>query len=143
MEPAAPVMTADKLHKRVVNARAMRHEECTARANVIEEEEVLLAADVAVVAALRFLAELEPVVHELVFGEGDAVDALEGLVGGVAEPVGGRVLVDALGFDAVGVGDVRAEAEVDEGAAAVDGRASAVGDFFVDEVGLEVAVLKG
>ena len=50
-------------------------------------------------------------------------------------------LVDLEGLDPVGVGHVRAEAQIDERAAPVDRRGASVGDLFGDEVDLERVVL--
>jgi hypothetical protein len=51
-------------------------------------------------------------------------------------------LHDGKGFDAACMGDMRACAEIDERATAVDGGASAVGDFVFDEVHFVFAVLE-
>lgn len=51
-------------------------------------------------------------------------------------------LEDGEGLDATGVRDVRATAEIDHRATAVDGRRRAIGDHLIDEVDLVGVVLR-
>ena len=73
----------------------------------------------------------------LLVWEGNAVHALQLVVARLAEPVGGRVFGQLEGLDAARAGEVRPLAEVDEGAAAVDGRRRAVRQLGRDEGLLE------
>jgi len=54
----------------------VRQEEARARAELVEVEELLLEADLAVVALGRLLLEVLPLGELLLVGEGDAVDPL-------------------------------------------------------------------
>lgn len=86
--------------------------------------------------------------ESLVFGhlflvrEGDTVDSLQRIVVGVSEEVGGRVFGDHECLDFTGVRDMRTDAQVDHGTAAVDGGGCTIGDFGVDEVLLVFVVLE-
>jgi hypothetical protein len=73
---ALPVLLADEVLQPVVEARAVRQEEARARAELVEVEELLLEADLAVVALGRLLLEVLPLGELLLVGEGDAVDPL-------------------------------------------------------------------
>jgi hypothetical protein len=108
----------------------------------VERKELLVDADPAVVALLGLLEPVLVLGHLLGVGERDAVDALERVVLGVAHKVGRRGFGDREGLDLGRVGDVRAGAEVDERAAAVDGRRGAVRDLGLDEVSLVFVVLR-
>jgi hypothetical protein len=137
---ADAVLALDVVHELVVDARAVRHEEAGAGGELVEEEELLLGAEDAVVALLGLLDHEEVGLHLLRVREGDAVDALQGVVVGVAEPVGGGGLGHLEGLDGGRRGHVRAAAEVDQGPAAVGGGVAAVGDLGRDERGLEGVV---
>ena len=65
------------LNKSVVDARAVRHEEAGAGGHAVEEEELLLRADVAVVPLLGLLHSVLVVLHRGRVGEGDAVHPLQ------------------------------------------------------------------
>ncbi len=84
-------------------------------------EQVHLAAELAVVALLRFLDLLEIGLELLLLGEGGAVDAAEHLAVGIATPIGARDLHQLEGAaDLAGRGHVRAAAEVEPVALFVD-----------------------
>mmetsp|Transcript_24387 Transcript_24387/g.77250 ORF Transcript_24387/g.77250 Transcript_24387/m.77250 type:complete len:588 (-) Transcript_24387:95-1858(-) len=132
-----PQLPADELDKLVVQPTAERLEEARAGREVVEEKELLLDADRAVVALLGLLLQRLPLAELLLVGEGDAVHALQLVVARLAEPVGGRVFGQLEGLDAARAGEVRPLAEVDEGAAAVDGRRGAIRQLGRDERLLE------
>lgn len=98
----------------------------------MEEEQFLFPTDSTVISFRGFFKELAVIGHLFGVREGDAVDALEGSVVGVAEEVRGRVLEDRKGFNPARVGYVGATAEVDQGAAAVDRRRRVVRDLGLD-----------
>ena len=84
---------------------------------------------------LRGLSKEDFVLSQLFFiGEGDTVDALQGVVLGVAEEVRRGALSDHERLDLAGVGDVGADAKVDHRTAAVDGGGGAVGDLGLNEL---------
>ena len=103
-------------------------------------EELEFLAEAAVVAALRVFDALEVVVEVFLREEGGAVNALELRVLLVAEPIGTRQAHDLEGLDAAGGGDVRAAAEVDELAVAVEGDFVAGLRELLDEVDLHEVV---
>ena len=86
----------------------------------------------------HFLPDLEL----LLVGKGDSVQTLEGIVLGVSQPVGGRVLRGGKGLDLSGVGNVGTTAEIDEVTAPVNGGAGAVGDLCGQDLDLEGIVGK-
>ena len=95
-------------------------------AHWVKREQAELLADLAVVALLRFL-DLMQVLLEIVFlEERRAVDPLHRLVARVALPVRVRRVSSLNAFNRAGGRHVRADAEVDERVAVLDGVA---GDF--------------
>ena len=136
-----PVLLADELHQLVVNLGALRQEEARARGEGVEEEELLVETDQAVVALLRLLDAKLVLGHELLVGEGDGVDADQGVLGDVGSPVRPRALVDGHRLDPRGVGKVGAAAEVDHGAAAVAGDGGVLREV-ADELNLELILLE-
>lgn len=82
-----PVLGADIAGQGVVDGHAVGEEEAGTGRHLVEEEELLLLSNLAVVALGGLLEHLLVLVHLLLVGEGDAVDALEGVVLGIAEEV--------------------------------------------------------
>jgi hypothetical protein len=108
---------------------------------LLNAEEVELLAEDAMVAARGFFKAGEVGVEILFRKERRAVDALELRILFVAEPVGAGEAGDFEGLDAAGRGHVRAAAEVDEVAVAIEADLVAGRGELGDEVGLhEVAV---
>src|SRR6185295_3957658 len=95
---------------------ALRMPEDEAGSGVVaDREEIELAAQLPVVAALGFLEAMEVLVELFLREEGVAVDALHLRVALAALPVRlRRVLADLEGLDLARGGQVRAQAEVDE-----------------------------
>jgi len=136
------VLLAHELDKGIVDPRSVREEEAASGAQVVEEEEFLVFADLPVV-PLRCLSEECLILGQLLLvREGDTVDSLEGVVGVVTEEVGCGVFGDHECLDFSGVGDMRADAEINHGATAVDSRGGAVGDLGFDEVLLVLVVVE-
>src|SRR5690606_35809540 len=106
---------------------------------LVDVEEAHLLADAAVVALARFLDLGEVGLELLLRGKRGAVDALELLVLLVAAVVGAGDGEELEGLDLLGVADVRARAEVEELAVAVERDRLAFGD--VREAAELVAVL--
>mmetsp|Transcript_4005 Transcript_4005/g.16005 ORF Transcript_4005/g.16005 Transcript_4005/m.16005 type:complete len:884 (+) Transcript_4005:169-2820(+) len=130
---AQPVLLADERDEPVVDARAARLEEGRPRRERVEEEERLRRADAPVVALRRLFHAFAPLDEVLLVGERDAVDALQRVVVGLAEPVRRRGARHFERLDAPRVGQVRPHAEVDDGARLVRRRAAAVGNLGRDE----------
>ncbi len=97
----------------VVDLHAVGQPEGEARAEVREHEEVHLLADAAMIALLSLGEQLEVPVHLFLAVEGDALDAGEHLVVGVALPVGPGDSRELEGLEGLGVEQVRAHAHVD------------------------------
>lgn len=70
----------------------MRQEETTSRAVFIEEEQLLLLSDFAMIPTSSLLKELFVVPQLLLVWERNAVDTLQRVVVGIAKEVRGRVL---------------------------------------------------
>mmetsp|Transcript_538 Transcript_538/g.1044 ORF Transcript_538/g.1044 Transcript_538/m.1044 type:complete len:502 (+) Transcript_538:1007-2512(+) len=134
---AHAVLLADHVHQLVVDEGALGEHEGAAGREGVHVEEVLVRADVPVVALGGLLHEVDVLVHLLLGGEGDAVDALQTVVARLAQPVGARVLHHAEGLDHLGGRDVGPRAQVDQAAAAVGGHAPLVGDLALDQRDLE------
>ena len=132
---------ADVLLERLEQGPALRMPEHRARRLFLEMEQIHLAADPAVVALLGFLDLLEIGVELFLLGEGGAVDAREHLAVGIAAPIGAGDLHQLEGrSDLAGRGHVRAAAEVEPVALAVDLERLA-GRNGVDQLDLEQLVL--
>ena len=118
----AHVLGAPEVDHRVPEAHALGVEEGEAGALLVEAEEVEVPADAPVVALAGQLERLEVRRQLLLAREGGAVDAGEHRVLLVAAPVGAGEAGELEGAAAelVGARQVRAAAEVDELALAVD-----------------------
>ena len=73
-------------------------------------------------------------------GEGNPVETLQGIVFGVSQPIGGRMLRGSKGFDLTGVRNVGTTAQIDEIAISVNGGAGSVGDLRGQDFDLEGVV---
>ncbi len=100
-------------------------------------EQVQLAAEPAVVALLRLLDLGDVGLELLLVEERGAVDALKHLAVGPALPVGTGDREQLECADLAGVGDVRASAEVDELALAVEAEDAVLVQLVVDVLDLE------
>jgi len=107
----------------------------------MEEEQLLLATDLAVIPLGRLLLQLLPLLELLGIGERDAVDTLQSLSVGLALPVRGGVLGDLQSLYLTGVADVGSTAEIDKRAALVDSGAIG-GHLLVENANLELVVLE-
>ena len=118
--------------------RPLGHPEDQARADQgRDREQAQLLADLAVVALLGLFDLGEVGVEVLLVEEGGAVDALEHRLVGVAFPVGPGDREELERADLAGVGDVRASAEVDELALAVEAQDAVLVQLVVDVLDLE------
>jgi hypothetical protein len=88
--------------------------------DLLNAEEVELLAEEAMIALGDFFEAGEVGVEVFLREEGGAVDALELGILFVAEPVGSGEESDLDGLDAAGGGHMRAAAEVDEAAVAIE-----------------------
>mmetsp|Transcript_6588 Transcript_6588/g.15853 ORF Transcript_6588/g.15853 Transcript_6588/m.15853 type:complete len:566 (+) Transcript_6588:515-2212(+) len=136
-----PVLLLDQRHEAVVDAGAVGLEEARAGGQRVEEEEVVLLPEEAVVALLCLGDAVLVVLQLLVVREGDGVHALERVLGGVCPPEGAGAGGQRHRPQDGGVRDVRAAAEVDHRPNAVhrDGRVrrEALDDFDLELVLLE------
>ena len=105
---------------------------------VVDVEEAEVAAELAVVALLRFLHERKMGLHLGLVLEGGAVDALKLRVFLVAKVVGAGDVGELERADVAGAHDVGPGAEVDEVAVGVEGNFLALGDA-VEDIELELA----
>ena len=136
-----PVLLAHELHELVVNLSALGQEEARARGEGVEEEELLLETDQAVVPLLGLLDAQLVLRHELLVGEGDGVDADQGILGDIRPPVRSGALVHGNRLDPRGVGEVGPAAEVHHGPAPI----ARDGGFLrqvADELNLELVLLE-
>ena len=132
---------ADVILQRLEQRPALRMPEHRARRLLLEVEQVHLAAEPAVVALLGLFKLLEMKVELLLLGEGGAVDAGQHRVLGIAAPVGARDLLQFEGVaDLAGRGHVRAAAEIEPVALAVNFQAFA-GRNGIDQLDLEILAL--
>ena len=99
---------------------ALRMPEHRARRLFLQMEQVELAADAAMVALLGLLEPVQVVLELLLVAPRGAVDALEHLVARIAAPVGAGDLHELEGLELAGGRHVRAAAQVDPVALAVE-----------------------
>lgn len=86
------VLLSNELHQRVVDVCAARQEEAAARTQLVEEEQVLLPPQLAMVSLCSLFLEVLPFLELLGVRERDAVDPLQGLRIALPFPIGGGVL---------------------------------------------------
>mmetsp|Transcript_16660 Transcript_16660/g.40842 ORF Transcript_16660/g.40842 Transcript_16660/m.40842 type:complete len:383 (-) Transcript_16660:188-1336(-) len=126
-----PVLLADERDERVVDLGAVGQEEARTGRQRVEEEQLLVHADEAVVALLGLRDTQLVLLHQLVMREGDCVNPHQWVVLDVGAPVRTAALVHCHALDPRRVGEVRAAAQVHHGPAAVardDGVARQVAD---------------
>lgn len=141
LESSFPVLRAYEFHEGVVDVSSARLKEARSRRELVEEEQLLLLADLAMIALGRLLLELLPLLELLVVGEADAVDPLQHLGVRLALPIGRRVFGDLGRLDLASVPDVWAATNVDQRAASIDGGGRS-GDFLVQNAQFELIVLE-
>ena len=107
----------------VLQHHAAGQEEGEAGALVHNGEQAQLLPQLAVIPLLGLLNALEVGVQLVLLGEGDTVDALEGLAAGVAPPVGGVAggQLDGVALDPAGGVQMGAGAQIGELALLVEG----------------------
>lgn len=86
------ILSSDKLYQRVVNVGTTREEKTAPRAQLMEEEEVLITPQLAMVTLGSFFLELLPLLQLLGVREGHAIDTLQRLRLTLALPICGGVL---------------------------------------------------
>lgn len=89
---ALAVLRAQKGLEGVEDLGTVGQKEGASWRNLVEEEQLLLLAQLNVVALLGLLQELQVLLHLLLIGESNTADTLQRVVGLVTEEVGGRVL---------------------------------------------------
>ena len=75
-----PILVADERDQLVVDPRTVREPEAAAGRQVVEEEQLLLGAEVTMVALLGLLLELQPLLQHALVRERYAVDSLQRVV---------------------------------------------------------------
>lgn len=86
------VLALDEVQQGVVDTHTVGQEEGRAGRNLIEEEELLVLANLSVVALGSLSKEVLVLLELLLVRERNTSNSLHGLVGAVTEPVGGRIL---------------------------------------------------
>ena len=119
-KPAARLPLAHVADQLLEDLPALGMPEHRARRLFLQVEQVELAADAAMVALLGFFEPVQVLIQLLLVGPGGAVDALEHLVARIAAPVGAGHLRELEGLELAGGGHVRAAAQVDPVALAVE-----------------------
>lgn len=141
-ESSLAIFCLEEVHQGVINARAVGQEEGGTRRSFIEEEELLLLTNLAVIPLLSLSKEVLVLFKLLLVRERNTSNSLDGFVLAVTQPVSGRVPDDSEGLDVSGVRDVGSSAQIDEGTASIDSALGAIGHSLVDEVLLVLAVLE-
>ena len=132
LEASHTILLPDQLDELVIDLGAHRVEEGGSRGHFKVMEQVLLLSDESMVTPLGLLSELDVLVKLLLRGEGDSVDALKTVVGGLAEPVGRRVSHHFETLDEFSGGNMRASAQINQVAALVSGHALTILDLSTD-----------
>lgn len=141
-ESSLAILALQKIHQSIVDTRTVGEEEGRTRRSFIEEEQLLILTNLSVIPLLSLSKEVLVLVKLLLVGERNTSNSLDGLVLAVTQPVSGRVPDDGESLDISSVRDVRSSAQIDEGAASIDGTLGAIGHSLVDEVFLVLAVLE-
>lgn len=90
---ALVVLALDEVHKGVVDTGSVREEEARTGGEIVEEEQLLLLSNLAMVTLGGLLQELLVLSHLLGVGEGDTIDTLKRVVLGITQEVRSRVLI--------------------------------------------------
>ena len=136
------VLLSDKLDQFIVDVGSVREEEARARAQLVEEEEILLLTQHTVVVLLRLLHLLLPLLQLLGVREGNSVHTLEGVVFSVTQPVTGAILHHGETLDERGVGKMRTHAKINQGTTAVHAGHGIISHLAGDNLELEGVVLE-
>mmetsp|Transcript_5067 Transcript_5067/g.9371 ORF Transcript_5067/g.9371 Transcript_5067/m.9371 type:complete len:558 (-) Transcript_5067:471-2144(-) len=136
-----PVLLADELDEAVVDTGSVGEEEAAAGGEMVEEKELMLDTQVAVVALLGFLDAVLVLFQELGLGEGDAVHTLQALAFDIAAPEGATHGRDGEGLEVAGAGQMGTTAEIDHRADTVNGD-DGIGGKAVDDLELELVLLE-
>jgi len=126
------VLFADHFSQLVVDFNAFGVEEAAARGPFVHVEQLLLAADSSVIATLGLFQQFDVFVQVLLGRERYTVNALEGIIFGVTEPVSGGVLHDFESFDHLGGGNVGTSAKINQVAAFVNSNRGFILNFSGD-----------
>mmetsp|Transcript_4469 Transcript_4469/g.13226 ORF Transcript_4469/g.13226 Transcript_4469/m.13226 type:complete len:772 (-) Transcript_4469:14-2329(-) len=137
----SPVLLFHKVQELVVDPGSVRLEEARSGGDRVEEEQILLRADHAVVTLLGLLNPMDVLLQELLVREGHSVHSVQGGVLHVSSPVSSRHLVHLEGFDQAGVRDVGSPAQIAEGSVPVQGNGAALRQT-LDHLHLEGVLLK-
>lgn len=89
------VSSLDEVHQSVVDVSSLGEEEAAARAELVKEEQLLLAANFTVVALSSGGLNGLPLLQHLLVWEGNGIDTLQHFSVGVTLPVGGGVLLQS------------------------------------------------
>ena len=89
-------------------------------------EQVLLLSDESMITSFGLRSELDVLVEFLLRGEGDGVDALKTVVGGLAEPVSSRVFHHFETLDELSGGNMRPSAQINQVAALISSHALSI-----------------
>ena len=89
-------------------------------------EQVLLTANDTMITLLCLLSEVNVLIQLFLRRERNGIDTLQAVIGGLAEPVSGRVAHHFKAFDQLGRRNVRTSAQIDQITALVDGDTLAV-----------------
>ena len=108
------VLLSDHLDQLVVDEGTLGEEEGAAWRHFKVIEETLRTANDTMVTLLGLLNEVHVFFQLLLRGEGDSIDSLQTVIGGLSEPVSGRVAHHLKTFNELGGGNMRARAQVNE-----------------------------
>lgn len=89
---ALVVLALDKVHEGVIDAGSVREEEARSGREIVEEKQLLLLSNLAMVALSGLLQELFVLSHLLGVGERNTIDTLKRVVLGITQEVRSRVL---------------------------------------------------
>ena len=71
-----PILALDKIHQGVINVCSFGQEEAAARTQLVEEKQILVTSQLAMVSLGRFLLEMLPLLELFGVREGHAIDTL-------------------------------------------------------------------
>lgn len=117
--------------------RSVREEEASSRRELVELEELLILANISVVALSQLLLFLNILIQLFLGRETDSVDSLQIIIGILPKPVGSRVFRDLKSLNPVSIRHVRAGAQVNQLPTLVDRRRPTIRHLRRNERNLE------
>mmetsp|Transcript_3789 Transcript_3789/g.6313 ORF Transcript_3789/g.6313 Transcript_3789/m.6313 type:complete len:309 (-) Transcript_3789:797-1723(-) len=137
-----PVVVLDEFNQFVVDASSVWEPKGATGGKFVEHDKVLLGGNATVVAFFGLFLILLPHLEHLLVWKTDTVHALQGVILGITEPIGGGMSSGSKGLDLACGANVWTTAQVNQITTSVDCGASTVSHLGLENLYLEGVVSK-